>query len=261
LSKRRVSPSGTRAASKRRLEATVQAVQLKWGSQALRKGAAPPVAAAIPALPTGLPHLDHILAIGGLPLGHISELVGQSTSGKRTLALHILARAQGHFPCIYLDLAQTLDPAYAAACRVDLSQLVIATPTGPAQALDLVCDLAAGGHFGLVVFDSTSALAAAALPFGAAAAALRRLRQALRGQASAVLFLTTPASYPPGFALEAGGGTAPAGQPPAVVAPPGRRHPRLRGPGDGAAQPLERGRRQTRVRITFNGVHVAEAPG
>lgn len=261
MSKRRASSSGTRAASKRRLEATVQAVQLKWGSQVLRKGAAPPVAAAIPALPTGLPHLDHILATGGLPLGHISELAGRSTSGKRTLALHILAETQGRFPCIYLDLAQTLDPAYAAACHVDLSQLVIATPTGPAQALDLVCDLAAGGHFGLVVFDSTSALAAAALPSGATAAALRRLRQALHGKASAVLFLTTPGGCPPGFGLEQG----------AALRLLVSRQRWLRCLGGGirgyeAQVTVLRSRwseagRHTRVRITFNGVHVAEAPG
>lgn len=261
MSKRRVSSSGTRrAAGKRRLEATVQAVQLKWGSQALRKGATP-VAASVPALPTGLPHLDRILAIGGLPLGHISELVGQSTSGKRTLALHVLAQAQGRFPCIYLDLAQTLDPAYAAACHIDLSQLVIATPAGPAQALDLACDLAASGHFGLVVFDSTSALAAAPLPPGAAATALRRLRQVLHGKASAVLFLTTPASYPPGFALEQG----------AALRLLVSRQRWLRRLGGGirgyeAQVTVLRSRwseagRQTRVRITFNGVHIAEAPG
>lgn len=258
MSKRRVAPSTRRAASKRRLEATVQAVQLKWGSQALRKGAAP-IAASVPALPTGLPHLDRILAIGGLPLGHISELAGQSTSGKRTLALHILAQAQGRFPCIYLDLAQTLDPAYATACHVDLSQLVIATPAGPAQALDLVCDLAAGGHFGLVVFDSTPALADAVLPSGAVA--LRRLRQALHGQASAVLFLTTPGGSPPGFGLEQG----------AALRLLVSRQRWLRRLGGGirgyeAQVTVLRSRwseagRQTRVRITFNGVHVAEAPG
>jgi hypothetical protein len=261
VSKRRVSSSGTRrAASKRRLEATVQAVQLKWGSQALRKGAAP-IAASVPALPTGLPHLDHILAIGGLPLGHISELAGQSTSGKRTLALHVLARAQGRFPCIYLDLAQTLDPAYAVACHVDLSQLVIATPASPGQALDLVCDLAAGGHFGLIIFDSTVALSTAPLPPGAAAAALRRLRQALHGQASAVLFLTTPGGSPPGFGLEQG----------AALRLLVSRQRWLRRLGGGirgyeAQVTVLRSRwseagRQTRVRITFNGVHVVEALG
>jgi hypothetical protein len=261
LSKRRVSSSGTRrAASKRRLEATVQAVQLKWGSQALRKGAAP-VAASVPALSTGLPRLDHILAVGGLPLGHISELVGQSTSGKRTLALHILAEAQGRFPCIYLDLAQTLDPAYAAACHVDLSQLAIATPASPGQALDLACDLAASGHFGLVIFDSTAVLSTVPLPSGAAATALRRLRQALQGKASAMLFLATPGDYPPGFALEQG----------AAVRLLVSRQRWLRRLGGGirgyeAQVVVLRNRwseagRQTRVRITFNGVHVAEAPG
>ena len=194
---------------KRRLEAAVQAVQLKWGQQALHKGTLPTATSSPPCLSTGLPTLDRVLRIGGLPLGHISELIGQPTSGKRTLALHILAQSQRRYPCLYLDLARTFDPAYAAACRVDLSRLVIAAPAGPVEALNLVCDLASGGHFGLVVFDSTAELRAGILPAAAAAAALRRMRQALNGKGCALLFLTTPSpedsessnSYPPGFDL------------------------------------------------------------
>lgn len=197
--------SGSR--QKKRLEATVQAIQGKWGAQALQQGARPAAGTApTPCLPTGLTALDHILAIGGLPLGHISELIGQPTSGKRTLALQMLAHAQRRHPCVYIDLAQTFDPVYAAACRVDLARLAIAAPTGPDQALDLLCDLAAGGKFGLLLFDSTTELLAAALRPSAAAAALRRLRQALLNQPTALLCLTTPASdvdsYPPGFALD-----------------------------------------------------------
>jgi recombination protein RecA len=189
---------------KKRLDAAVQAVQQKWGHQALHKGLLPAAASSFPCLPTGLPKLDRILRIGGLPLGHISELIGQPTSGKRTLALYILAQAQSHMPCLYLDLAQTFDPAYAATCGVDLSRLVIATPAHPAKALDLSCDLASGGHFGLMIFDSTAELRTGSLPAAAAAAALRRLRQALIGKESVLLFLTAPeppTPYPPGFDL------------------------------------------------------------
>jgi recombination protein RecA len=195
---------------KKRLEAAVQAIQGKWGAQALQKGARPgPGRKPVPSLPTGLAALDHILAIGGLPLGHICELIGQPTSGKRTLALHMLAHAQQRQPCLYIDLARTFDPGYAAACRVNLSRLAIATPANPSQALDLACDLVAGGRFGLLVFDSTDELLGEALPAGAAAAALRRLRQALLDQPTALLFLTTPCAgavdspenYPPGFTL------------------------------------------------------------
>ena len=194
---------------KRRLEAAVQAVQLKWGQQALHKGTLPTATSSPPSLSTGLPTLDRVLRIGGLPLGHISELIGQPTSGKRTLALHILAQSQRRYPCLYLDLARTLDPAYAAACHVDLSRLAIAAPASPVEALDLVCDLASGGHFGLVVFDSTAELRAGMLAAGAAAAALRRMRLALNGKGCALLFLTTPSledselsnPYSPGFDL------------------------------------------------------------
>lgn len=185
----------------KRLEAAVQAIQGRWGAQALQKGARPTAEKSpVPCLPTGLTALDSILTIGGLPLGHVSELIGQPTSGKRTLALHILAHAQGRHPCLYIDLAQTFDPVYAAACRVNLARLAIAAPASPGQALDLACDLAAGGRFGLLIFDSTSELLTEALPPAAAAAVLRRLRQALLRQPTAFLFLTTAAVGQAGLA-------------------------------------------------------------
>lgn len=189
----------------RRLEAAVQAIQHKHGPQALRKGARP-AATAVPSLSTGLPSLDRALAIGGLPLGHISEWIGQPTSGKRTLALYALHAAQtqrpGHTPCVYIDLARTFDPAYAAACHVDLARLVIAAPASPAQALDLAGDLASSGHFGLIVFDSTAELRTAGWPANARAAGLRRLGRALAGQPSALLFLTSADAGEPGAPID-----------------------------------------------------------
>lgn len=255
----------SRPGQKKRLEAAVQAIQGKWGVQALQRGARPhPGSAPVPCLPTGLAALDHILAIGGLPLGHISELTGQPTSGKRTLALHILAHAQERHPCLYIDLARTFDPAYAAACRVNLARLAIAAPASPGQALDLACDLAAGGRFGLLVFDSTAELRDEALSPAAAAAALRRLRQALLNQPSALLFLSAPGSkgagpagdYPPGFALDQAAAVRLAVQ-------------RARWQRDGeriagysARIAVLRHRwaapgQETTVRVTFNGVHLA----
>lgn len=198
----------------KRLEAAVQAVQQKWGPQALHKGTLPAANSAVPTLPTALVQLDRILSTGnrsgGLPLGHLSELIGQPTSGKRTLALHIAAQAQRRGECVYIDLAETFDPVYAAACHVDLSRLTIAAPAGPDQALELACDLAASGKFGLIVFDSTAELHAHPSSPSALTTVLRRLRHALDGQPCALLLLTTlhssapgaSASYPPGFDLE-----------------------------------------------------------
>lgn len=250
---------------KKRLEAAVQAIQGKWGAQALQKGARPaPGHPPVPSLSTGLAALDHILAIGGLPLGHITELIGQPTSGKRTLALHILAHAQQRHPCLYIDLPRTFDPAYAAACRVNLARLTLAAPSSPSQALDLVCDLAAGGRFGLLIFDSSDDLLASAPPARAAAAALRRLRQALLDQPTALLFLTAPdpaagrfsGHYPPGFALD---------QAAAVRLAVQRGHWQRDGQriaGYSARLAVLRHRwaapgQETTVHVTFNGVHLA----
>lgn len=249
---------------KKRLEAAVQAIQAQWGVQALQKGA-PRAAtgASVPCLPTGLNALDHILAIGGLPLGHISELIGQPTSGKRTLALQILGHAQGRHPCIYIDLAQTFDPVYAAACRVNLARLAIAAPARPSQALDLATDLAAGGKFGLIVFDSTAELLTEAMLPDVAAAALRRLRQVLHTKPTALLFVATPylgevdspANYPPGFALNQA----------AAVRLSVRREQWQRDgsriAGYTARVAVLRNRwgptgREATVRVTFNGVHI-----
>ena len=212
---------------KRRLEAAVQAVQLKWGQQALHKGTLPTAASSPPSLSTGLLTLDRVLRIGGLPLGHISELIGQPTSGKRTLALHILAQSQRRYPCLYLDLTRNCrSRVRRRLSRQPLAGAAIAAPGSPAAALDLVCDLASGGHFGLVVFNSTAELRAGMLPAGAAAAALRRMRLALNGKGCALLFLTAPS--PEGsessqlvsarFRSGSGGRSAAGGEPATVAA-------------------------------------------
>ena len=95
---------------------------------------------------------------------------------------------------------------------MDLSKLAVAAPASPSQGLSLAGDLAAGGHFGLMVFDSTAELMTEAFPPGAASSTLRRLRSTLHGKSSVLLFLTTPLSggwegestafwYPAGFDL------------------------------------------------------------
>lgn len=249
---------------KKRLEAAVQAIQGKWGEQALQKGARVAAGSSpVPCLPTGLNALDHILAIGGLPLGHISELIGQPTSGKRTLALHMLAHAQERHPCVYIDLAQTFDPVYAAACRVNLARLAIVTPASPGQALELATDLAAGGRFVLIVFDSTAELLTEAMLPGAAAAVLRRLRQALHQKPTALVFVSTPyfgevdssANYPAGFALNQSAAVRLSVQRAqwqrdgARIAGYTARVAVLRNHWGRAGQ-------ETTVRVTFNGVHV-----
>jgi RecA/RadA recombinase len=177
--------------------------------------------------------------------------------------LHILGHAQQRHPCLYIDLARTFDPAYAAACRVNLAQLAIAAPASPSQALDLACDLAAGGRFGLLIFDSTAELHSGSLRPDAAATVLRRLRQALLDQPTALLFLSTPnqgmidslANYPPGFALPQAAAVR------LTVQRARWQRDGQRIAGYSARLAVLRHRwaaagQETMVRVTFNGVHL-----
>ena len=125
------------ARKKKRLEATVAAIQLRWGQKALQpaKQAFSPTETA-PHISTSFPALDQALAgIGGIPQGRLTEILGTPTSGMATLALKIIAQAQseGHTTA-YLDLGRTFDPEYAARCEVNLSHLLLIRPTTGSEA-------------------------------------------------------------------------------------------------------------------------------
>ena len=110
------------------LQSTLEAIRRRWGPDAVRQASAQ--RAAEPAcLPTGFAALDRALALGGIPRGRITELVGAPTSGMTTLALTLIARAQqqGSQP-VFIDLDHALDPAYAARCGVEVGPLLLARP-------------------------------------------------------------------------------------------------------------------------------------
>ncbi len=147
-----------KSSRQQRLDHTITVIQQRHGPAALRQGVSP---APIPHLPTGFPDLDAALGIGGLPRGRLTLLTGAPTSGKRTLAALVLARAQapGRHPVAYLDLHHACDADYLARCGIDLAHLLVARPTDSRQALDMLLHLTAEPAWAACVFDPWSALA------------------------------------------------------------------------------------------------------
>ena len=92
----------------------------------------------IEAIPTGALALDLALGIGGLPRGRVVEIFGPESSGKSTLAMHVVAEAQRNGGiCAYIDAEHAMDPIYAAAIGVDIDELLISQPDTGEQALEI----------------------------------------------------------------------------------------------------------------------------
>lgn len=113
----------------------------------------------IDSIPTGSIALDLALGIGGVPRGRIVEIYGPESSGKTTLALHIIAEAQkiGGMAAI-VDAEHALDPVYAAKLGVDLDELLISQPDTGEQALEITETLVRSGALDVIVVDSVAAL-------------------------------------------------------------------------------------------------------
>src|ERR1700750_3088981 len=113
----------------------------------------------IAAIPTGALSLDIALGIGGLPRGRVVEVFGPESSGKSTLAMHVVAEAQrtGGI-CAYIDAEHAMDPVYAAAIGVNVDELLISQPDTGGQALELADMLIRSGALDVLVIDSVAAL-------------------------------------------------------------------------------------------------------
>ena len=101
---------------------------------------------AIESIPTGALALDIALGIGGLPRGRVTEIYGPESSGKSTLAMHVVAEAQRNGGiCAYIDAEHAMDPIYAKAIGVDIDHLLISQPDTGEQALEIVDTLVRSG--------------------------------------------------------------------------------------------------------------------
>ena len=113
----------------------------------------------IEAIPTGALSLDIALGIGGVPRGRIIEIYGPESSGKTTLALHVVAEAQKMGgEAAFIDAEHALDPVYAKKLGVDIDNLVVSQPDTGEQALEITESLVRSGALDVIVVDSVAAL-------------------------------------------------------------------------------------------------------
>ena len=110
-------------------------------------------------IPSGCIAIDKALGIGGMPRGRIVEIYGPESSGKTTLALHVIAEAQKLGGVVaFIDAEHALDPGYAAALGVDLNNLYVSQPDNGEQALEIADELIKSGSIDVIVVDSVAAL-------------------------------------------------------------------------------------------------------
>ena len=146
------------AAGQAGIRDALDAIRTKFGEDSIMKlGEKPRVN--VNAIPTGSLGLDWALGIGGMPRGRIIEIFGPESSGKTTLALHVVAEAQklGGI-CAYIDAEHAMDPEYAKRLGVKIDDLLISQPDTGEQALEIVESLIRTGKMDVVVIDSVAAL-------------------------------------------------------------------------------------------------------
>ena len=149
---------GPASDKKQALETALAQIEKQFGKSAVMKLGAN-VAMQVDAIPTGSLGLDLALGIGGVPRGRIVEVYGPESSGKTTLALHILAEAQKlGGEVAFIDVEHALDPVYAAALGVDIDSLLVSQPDTGEQAMEICEALVRSGAIDAVIVDSVAAM-------------------------------------------------------------------------------------------------------
>ena len=140
------------------IEGAISQIEKDYGKGTImRMGEAPELE--VSAISTGSLTLDMALGIGGVPRGRIVEIYGPESSGKTTVALHVVAETQKlGGEAAYIDVENALDPVYAKALGVDIDSLLVSQPSSGEQALDIAEALIRSGAIDVVVVDSVAAL-------------------------------------------------------------------------------------------------------
>ena len=143
---------------KKALETAMQQIEKTYGKGSIMRYG-DNVQPNVEAIPTGSLALDLALGIGGVPRGRIIEIYGPESSGKTTLALHVLAQAQKMGGEVaFVDAEHALDPTYARALGVKIEDMLISQPDTGEQALEITEALVRSGAIDVVVVDSVAAL-------------------------------------------------------------------------------------------------------
>jgi recombination protein RecA len=142
------------------LEAVLCQIRKEFGDSAIMRMGDAEASKNIAIIPTGALSLDLALGVGGLPRGRVVEVYGQESSGKTTLALHIIANAQKSGGlAAFVDAEHAMDPNYARRIGVNLDDLLVSQPNSGEEALTITEQLVKSGALDVVVVDSVAALA------------------------------------------------------------------------------------------------------
>jgi len=166
------------------LDAALSQIERAFGKGSIMKLGKNDQVVEIEAVSSGSLGLDIALGIGGLPRGRVIEIYGPESSGKTTLALHVIAEAQktGGI-CAFVDAEHALDPIYARKLGVDLDELLISQPDTGEQALEITDTLVRSGAVDVLIIDSVAALTPRAELEGEMGASLPGLQARLMSQA------------------------------------------------------------------------------
>jgi len=140
------------------LEMALSQIEKQYGKGSVMK-MSEKGAMAVESISTGALALDIALGVGGLPRGRVTEIYGPESSGKSTLAMHVVAEAQRNGgTCAYVDAEHAMDPVYASRIGVDVDELLISQPDTGEQALEITDMLIRSGAIDVIVIDSVAAL-------------------------------------------------------------------------------------------------------
>ncbi|MBM2831801.1 MAG: recA protein [Dehalococcoidia bacterium] len=141
------------------LELAIGQIEKQFGKGSIMRFGEAAARTAVEAISTGSLALDRALGIGGIPRGRVTEIFGPESSGKTTLALHIMAEAQRKGGTVaYIDVEHALDADYAGRCGVKIDELLISQPDTGEQALEITETLVRSGAVDAVAVDSVAAL-------------------------------------------------------------------------------------------------------
>lgn len=141
------------------LDGAIKSIQDRFGKGSIMHLADEEYDHNVKVIPTGILPLDVALGVGGIPRGRIVEVYGPESSGKTTVAMHIVSEAQKMgLRCAYIDSEHAFDPVYAEALNLDTQELLFAQPDNLEEAFEIADTLVQTGEVGLVVFDSVAAM-------------------------------------------------------------------------------------------------------